>query len=128
VVLLDTCALLWWTLEPESLSPRAREACDRIVIDGGFISSISVWEAGIKARRGALELGTTLEDYVARLRKLSSPEIVALDEDIWVKNLSLPWDHRDPADRTIVATAFLKDLPIVTKDEVIGRFYPKVIW
>ncbi len=38
------------------------------------------------------------------------------------------WEHRDPADRTIVATAVLKDLPIVTKDDIIGRFYPKVIW
>jgi len=128
VVLLDTCALLWWSLEPESLSRRAKEACDRIMRDGAFVSSISIWEAGIKARRGTFELGTTLEDYVARLKKLGSLEIVAVDEDIWVKNLSLLWDHRDPADRTIVATALLKDLPIVTKDATIGRFYPKVIW
>jgi PIN domain nuclease of toxin-antitoxin system len=128
LVLLDTCALLWWTLEPESLSRRAKEACDRIILDGGFVSSISIWEAGIKARRGALELGTTLEDYVARLKRLASLEIIAVDEDIWVKNLSLQWDHRDPADRTIVATALLRDLPIVTKDGTIGRFYPNVIW
>jgi PIN domain nuclease of toxin-antitoxin system len=128
VVLLDTCALLWWTLEPESLSCRAKEACERITLDGGFVSSISIWEAGIKARRGALELGTTLEDYVARLKRLGSLEIIAVDEDIWVKNLSLQWDHRDPADRTIVATALLRDLSIVTGDEIIRKFFPKVIW
>jgi PIN domain nuclease of toxin-antitoxin system len=128
VVLLDTCALLWWTLEPESLSSRAKEACERITLDGGFVSSISIWEAGIKARRGALELGTTLEDYVARLKRLGSLEIIAVDEDIWVKNLSLQWDHRDPADRTIVATALLRDLSIVTGDEIIRKFFPKVIW
>ena len=128
MVLLDTCALLWWTLEPESLSRRAKEACDGIILDGGFVSSISIWEAGNKARRGALDLGTNLEDYIARLKRLASLEIIAVDEDIWVKNLSLQWDHRDPADRTIVATALLRDLPIVTKDGTIGRFYPNVIW
>jgi PIN domain nuclease of toxin-antitoxin system len=128
MLLLDTCALLWWTLDPDSLSPRAREACDRINAEGGFVSSISIWEAGVKARRGTLELGTSLEDYVARLRTLGSLEIIAVDEDIWVKNLSLPWENRDPADRTIIATAMLRDLPLVTKDDSMRRFYSRVIW
>jgi PIN domain nuclease of toxin-antitoxin system len=128
MVLLDTCALVWWTLDPASLSARAREACDRIATDGGFISSISIWEIGIKIQKKTLEIGTTLQDYVARLKSLGSLEIIAVDEDIWMQNLALPWDHKDPADRTIVATAQLKDLPIVTKDDIISQFYAKTMW
>ncbi|MBP7866097.1 MAG: hypothetical protein KA419_09125 [Acidobacteria bacterium] len=50
------------------------------------------------------------------------------DEDVWVRNLELAWDHDDPADRTIVATALLHDLPIVTADKVIAAFYPHIVW
>ncbi len=50
-VLLDTCALLWWTLDPEKLSQTAASACDMISFTGGAISSISIWEIGIKAKK-----------------------------------------------------------------------------
>lgn len=41
---------------------------------------------------------------------------------------ALEWPHPDPADRTIVATASLNDIPIVTKDQIIREFYPQTIW
>lgn len=80
MILLDTCALLWWTVEPEALSINARKAADRFPWEGCAISSITIWE------------------------------------------------NRDPADRTIVATALMHDLPIMTKDEVINSYYSKVVW
>ncbi|KKK67831.1 hypothetical protein LCGC14_2950150, partial [marine sediment metagenome] len=54
--------------------------------------------------------------------------IIPVDENIWIKNLSLKWSNNDPADRTIVATAMLKKLPIITKDKIIRDFYPEIIW
>lgn len=39
--LLDTCALLWWTIDPEKLSDRAAGACSMIYEHGAFISSVS---------------------------------------------------------------------------------------
>jgi PIN domain nuclease of toxin-antitoxin system len=128
MLLLDTCALVWWTLDPASLSSRAREACDRIAVDGAFVSSISIWEIGIKMQKGTLDIGTTLQDYVARLKSIGALEILAVDEEIWVRNLALPWEHKDPADRTIVATAQLRDLPIMTKDDIISQFYTRIVW
>jgi PIN domain nuclease of toxin-antitoxin system len=68
MVLLDTCALVWWTLDPERLSARAKEACDNIKIEGAIISSISIWELGIKLKRGKLEINISLEEYVSRLK------------------------------------------------------------
>jgi PIN domain nuclease of toxin-antitoxin system len=45
-----------------------------------------------------------------------------------MENSSWDWDHRDPADRTIVATVKLRNIPIITKDPLIRNFYPKTIW
>ncbi|MCK4763144.1 MAG: type II toxin-antitoxin system VapC family toxin [Candidatus Aminicenantes bacterium] len=128
MIMLDTHALLWWTLYPRKLSRKASEACERIIYEGALISSISIWEIGIKIKKGKLDIGKSLEEYVERLKKLRTLEIAAVDENIWMRNLSLDWDHPDPADRTIVATAELKELSIVTKDQLITNYYPHVIW
>ena len=128
MILLDTCALLWWTLEPQKLSRRAARTCDQIRETGAFVSSISVWEIGIKQKRGKLELGTSLDDYVSRLKSLNTLTFLPVDEETWLLNLSLEWDHRDPVDRTIVATAKNRSLPIITKDQRIRQFYKRTVW
>jgi len=128
MILLDTCALLWWTLEPDALSDQAKKACAKIDQHGVYISSISIWEVGIKLKKGSLQMDEDLNGYVNRLKLLGSLEILPVDENIWIKNLSLDWSHRDPADRTIVATAMMKNCSIVSKDQIIRDFYKKTIW
>jgi len=128
MILLDTCALIWWTLDPKELSISAARACDEIHKTGGVISSISIWEIGIKIKKGKIDIGISLEEYVSRLKRLEKFEIVPVDEDIWVKSISLDWSHQDPADRAIISTATLRDIPIVSKDTLIRNFYPDVIW
>ena len=127
-VVLDTHALLWWTLDPEMLSDRAREMCARIHLSGAIISSISIWEIGIKIKRKKIDIGLDISTYTSRLRCLESLLIVPIDENIWIENLELDWDHQDPADRTIVATAMVRDADLITKDSVIRRFYERAVW
>ncbi len=128
MILLDTCALIWWTLDPTRLSETAAHSCNSIAKTGGIISSISIWEIGIKIKKGKIDLGITLEEYIARLRLLDRFRIIPVDEKIWIENIALDWPHKDPADRTIVATAKLRNVPIVTKDVIIREFYPNTIW
>jgi PIN domain nuclease of toxin-antitoxin system len=59
---------------------------------------------------------------------MGSVEIVPVDDLTWLKNLALDWEHRDPADRTIVALATLRHLDLVTKDRDIAASYPKTLW
>ena len=108
--------------------PGQKKIYGKIKDEGASISSITIWEIGIKMKKKILDIGVNLEGYVTRLNKLGTIEIIPVDEDIWIRNISLPWDHRDPADRTIVATAGIKGLPIVTKDKVIRNFYTEIIW
>ena len=126
MVVLDTSALLFWTLDPDLLSDNARKAIDET--EQMTISSISVWEIGLKVKRGRLEIPLSISDYVERLQKLEKLEILPVEVETWLLNLALDWKHRDPADRTIVATALQLDCPLITSDYAIRSFYQGSIW
>ncbi len=128
MVLLDTHALVWWTLDPEKLSRKASAACAKIVRTGSVISSISIWEIGIKIRNGRIDIGMTIEEYTRKILKMNCVEIVPVDEKIWMDSLRLNWENRDPADRVIVATARSRSVPIISKDEKIAAFVKNTIW
>jgi PIN domain nuclease of toxin-antitoxin system len=126
MVVLDTSALLYWTLDPDQLSLAARrtiEQADRLVI-----SSISVWEIALKVKRGKLDIPLSIIDYAERLQRLETLEILSVDVQTWLENLDLDWEHRDPADRTIVAIATRLACPLVTSDRVVADFYRETIW
>ena len=126
MVVLDTSALLYWTLDPDQLSLAARrtiEQADRLVI-----SSISVWEIALKVKRGKLDIPLSIIDYAERLQRLETLEILSVDVQTWQENLDLDWEHRDPADRTIVAIATRLACPLVTSDRVVADFYRETIW
>lgn len=126
MIVLDTSALLYWTLDPAKLSPPAVQVIQQA--DQILVSSISVWEIALKVKRQKLILPLAIPDYVERLGRLEALEILPVDVQTWLDNLALPWDHRDPADRTIVALATRRGCPLVASDQVIAAFYPKTIW
>ncbi len=126
MVVLDTSTVLFWTGAPEKLSSAAMQAiaeADRLLI-----SSISIWEIGIKMRKGHLSLPRPLSELVDRLQRAPKVEILPVDVPTWLENVALDWSHKDPADRTIVATAVLHTCPLITSDRVIRAFYKDAIW
>lgn len=125
MILLDTATLLFWTFDPDKLSVPAKEAIEQA--DKIAISSISVWEIGIKAKKGHLAIPLPLAEFVSRLKRVGV-EIIPVDEQIWLANVNLNWSHRDPADRTIVATAMLNSFPLITPDHLIQAFFGEAIW
>jgi PIN domain nuclease of toxin-antitoxin system len=129
MVLLDTHALLWWALDPEQLSPKASKAILAMEKTGGLASSISIWELGVNVQRGKLQLPLSVDKLAHRIEAHSVVELVPVDSDTWLRSLSLAWDHRDPADRVIVATALIHRVPVITKDDVIQSFAGvRTIW
>jgi PIN domain nuclease of toxin-antitoxin system len=124
-ILLDTCALIWWTLDQRQLPNQVLQTLNENDL---LISSISIWEVGLKIKNKKLDIGMSIQTYTDKLKELSTLHIIPINEIIWLKNLELSWEHKDPADRTVVATASLKDCWIVTSDQVISSFYNKIIW
>jgi PIN domain nuclease of toxin-antitoxin system len=126
MVVLDTSAVLYWTLDPDQLTMAAKQAIDGA--DRLVISSISVWEIGLKVKRGKLTIPLSIPEYVDRLDRLDKLEILPVDVRTWLENLDLKWEHRDPADRTVVATARLLGCPLIASDKRIASFFEETVW
>ncbi len=126
MVVLDTSALIYWTLDPDRLS----KTTEQTIAEAARIclSSISIWEIDVKVKKGKLVLPLSVRDFVENLERTDRVEILSVDLRTWIGNIELDWDHRDPADRTIVATAALNDCPLVTSDANILGYYSKAIW
>jgi PIN domain nuclease of toxin-antitoxin system len=80
-------------------------------------------------KRGRLELPIGVEELARRIERGGAVELTPVDTTIWLRSVALPWPHRDPADRVIVATALAKGVPILTKDDAM-RSFPQVkcVW
>ncbi|MGD8750066.1 MAG: type II toxin-antitoxin system VapC family toxin [Anaerolineales bacterium] len=126
MVVLDTSALLYWTLDPDQLSSKAKQAIEQA--DRVLASSISVWEIALKVKRHKLVIPLTVKDYADQLQRLEALEILSVDVQTWLDNLDLDWEHRDPADRTIVALATRFGCPLITSDRVIADYYHETAW
>jgi PIN domain nuclease of toxin-antitoxin system len=124
--LVDTHVLLWFASGDRRLSAAARafiEADDAEPV----ISAACVWEMAVKAGLGKLDLPMPVDDYVAaqvargyRTLSVTAAHAAAVEE--------LPWHHRDPFDRMLVAQALLERVPIATRDPVFKRYGVTTIW
>jgi PIN domain nuclease of toxin-antitoxin system len=108
------------------LSPAARRAVEDDDSEW-WLSAASVWELSIKSSLKRLTLPAPATEYVeekvqAGLRVLSVEWVhAALVE-------RLPFHHRDPFDRLLVAQAQAERLAVVTSDPVFRRYGVKVVW
>jgi PIN domain nuclease of toxin-antitoxin system len=128
-IVLDTCALIWWSLDPDLLSDSAKNLCNEMEQKkNGLVASISLWEIALKVKRGKLDLGIELNTYINTLFRSDVLKIISIDVDLWIDSVNLDWEHRDPTDRVVVALANQYQAQLITKDKVIKDFYALTIW
>jgi PIN domain nuclease of toxin-antitoxin system len=128
-IILDTCALIWWSLDPDLLSVSAKNLCDEMEQKkNGLVASISLWEIALKVKKNKLDLGIDLNVYINTLFRSDVIQIIPIDVDLWVNSVNLDWDHRDPADRVVVALADKYQAELITKDTIIKDFYSLTVW
>ena len=113
-LLLDTCALIWLATDCPDLSQRSRTAIDDA--DMVCVSAISAWEISLKAAHNTLELPLPPAEWFEKVLDHHHLSLAALRVEILVAANSLPWHHRDPADRFIIATARDLGAAVVTTD------------
>lgn len=120
---LDTCALLYWTLAPDRLTPPTLAALEGLGPgDRVALCSVSIWEIALKHAAGRLDLGVSVDEYVRRVLQLPL-EVVDPEAWLWLESVRLPWEHRDPADRLIVALARRREARLVSTDRRMAAFY-----
>lgn len=83
-----------------------------------FVSMASIWEIAIKMSIGKLSL---MDDVARAIGDLAAaPLPIALAHVVRVQ--SLPFHHRDPFDRMLIAQAMEEGLTIVTRDRALKAY------
>ncbi|MCU0797108.1 MAG: type II toxin-antitoxin system VapC family toxin [Akkermansiaceae bacterium] len=122
--LLDTCAWLDAFSTPEFLRANVRQLIDRQQVI--HIASISLLEVARKEAAGKLHLGVPIADYCRIALPRNRVKILEISPEIAIDSTRLPeWDHKDPGDCLIVATARVHRLTVLTCDAKILA-YPHV--
>jgi PIN domain nuclease of toxin-antitoxin system len=120
-LLADTHVLLWSATEPAKLSVEARAAIE----DGTNelrVSTVSVWEIAIKQSLGKLDLPKPAERWLPDVLRRSGFEVADVGVLAALRVRSLPWHHRDPFDRLLIAHALEDGYTVVTRDEVFVTY------
>ena len=124
--LLDTHVVIWHFDDSPELSKKTKEIIDNPKNEL-YISSVSLWETAIKINIGKLDLDFTLDELLAEIND-NDFDILQIENEYLQKLSALPFIHKDPFDRLIIATALAEDLTIITIDENIQKYDVKRIW
>ena len=122
--LLDTNLLLWSVFEQSSVPRAAAMLADR---SNDFVFSVvSVWEVAIKSAKHP----QTFFADAAKLRlaglSLGYREL-RIESQHAIVTAGLPFHHRDPFDRLLVAQAIVEDLPLLTVDAGMEAYTSLVV-
>jgi PIN domain nuclease of toxin-antitoxin system len=124
--LLDTHTLLWYLHADPKLSRVAEEHITN-PRNEVFVSMASVWEIAIKTSNGKMSFDGGTNELVNLIRK-SRAILLNITPQHVAEVEKLPFHHRDPFDRIIIATAIVQNWNILSKDKEFSSYPVKVLW
>ena len=126
-ILLDTHTVLWWAADSAALSDEATKVI-RNPRNYCFVSIASCWEMAIKVSIGKLRLTVPVERFVTEQIAENGFWQLPIEFRHVCKVESLPFHHRDPFDRLIVAQSSLEKMSVVSADKTLDLYGIKRIW
>ena len=125
--LLDTHAFLWFVLDDQRISPRAKS----IIANSQneiFFSAASAWEMAIKVKLDRFKIKGDLDTFITEQLSMNSfaPLSITISHSLYTERL--PQIHKDPFDRILISQSKLEDLPLISKDKAIRKYKVKSIW
>ena len=125
--LLDTNALVFFLIK----SPRLKPTIEALITNSEnslHLSMASLWEISLKASTGKLFVPTSNSpEFPQTLERLG----FQISEMTWQtirRSTTLPYHHRDPFDRILIAESQLKGLPIISSDRKFDVYGVDRIW
>jgi PIN domain nuclease of toxin-antitoxin system len=127
-LLLDTHAFLWWISDGEQLTRRARTA----IADARnecLVSIASCWEIAVKVSLDKLRLGGgPVGRFLPEQLAANGFEVLPVALRHVAMVAELPFHHRDPFDRMLVAQALADDLALVSADPAFAAYGVRLVW
>lgn len=123
-LLVDTNVVVWLLLGDRArVSDAARQALEDEHNDV-VVSAATVWEIAIKRSLGKLKIEDGWAQALVRLGFRALPVTAIHAEAVE----HLPWHHRDPFDRVLVAQATTERLALVSADPRLEAYGTDVVW
>jgi PIN domain nuclease of toxin-antitoxin system len=124
--LLDTHTLLWVYEDSPKLSEKVRQ----IIADNSslkYISVASFWEIAIKLGAGKLKIDGGLL-AIESLSDESGLMVLPVKREYIRPLPDMPFHHKDPFDRLLIATAIVENMTLITTDENIHKYDLTALW
>lgn len=124
-LLLDTHAFIWFSENAPNLSVTLKEQIESA--DRVYLSIASLWEIAIKISIGKLTLQSDYADIEAQLPAAGILLLpISFADTVRVRNL--PFHHRDPFDRILIAQSINHSLVLVSRDEMFDAYAVQRLW
>jgi len=125
-IILDTHAIIWFLEDDKRLSRAALDAINNLenVI---YVSIASVWEVAIKLSTRKLAFDGGIGNFIEAIH-INDFELLDISPRHIKMVAELPFIHRDPFDRMLVAQAMTEDMTILTVDENVTKYEIKSVW
>jgi PIN domain nuclease of toxin-antitoxin system len=128
LVVIDTHVLIQDALDPKRLSARARKALEGTQGDLAA-SDMSLWEMAMLIAKGRVVVAADAATFIETVLEARSIRVLPITAKIAVLSQSDQFEHGDPADRVIAATAIAHGAQLITADAQLSRVRGlRVLW
>jgi PIN domain nuclease of toxin-antitoxin system len=126
-LLVDSHTLIWAVDDVAKLGARAvvelRSASNEVLV-----SAATIWELSIKVGLGKLQLSLPLQEWMETAINDLAATILPITIEHAVAQSLLPFHHRDPFDRLLIAQAGIDGLTLISSDAVLDLYGVARIW
>ena len=126
-LLIDTHAFLWYAWGNAQLTQTARAAIENPQ-NQVFVSVASLWEMTIKVSIGKLVLNKSLEDFWLEQIDENGFRVLPIERPHLLTLAQLPFHHKDPFDRLLIAQSIADKMPFITGDAAVIPYSVSQIW
>jgi PIN domain nuclease of toxin-antitoxin system len=126
-LLLDTHTFIWWTIQKARLSANALAVMQNPQNEL-LLSIASLWEMQLKIQLGKLHFNLPLPQLIEDQQRINGLRLLPIDPNHIYTLDQLPFHHKDPFDRLLVAQAIDESLPLLTADPALAAYPVQIIW
>ncbi|MEA5256424.1 type II toxin-antitoxin system VapC family toxin [Arcicella aquatica] len=125
-LLLDTHTFIWFVENDLNLPGKLKTEIENPVNEI-YISVVSLWEIAVKVSLGKLAMTIDIPKLIIKIEECGFFTLPILAEHI-VCVSSLPFHHREPFDRMLIAQTLCEKMTIVSRDGSFSEYHVDLLW